>query len=77
MTDEVTAERRALDDVIYIRDGDKPLPLHQVTINGIVVYTTDEATTRELRERFRRMVPPPDPKRPWCGCLLKWILGGY
>ena len=74
MEDDVVVEPPAPRNVIYIKDGDEPLPLYRVVIDGIEFHTTDEKTTRELRERFKRMVALPDPRRRWYNCLLDWIL---
>lgn len=49
-------------DVIYIREGDQPLPLYPQIIHGVKIYTPTEEKTRELEERFRRMCPLPDPE---------------
>jgi hypothetical protein len=49
------------EDTITIRDRGQPLELHRRTINGVEVYTPTDEKTQELKERFREMVPPPEP----------------
>jgi hypothetical protein len=49
---------------IIIRDRGQPLELHRRIINGVEVYTPTEEKTKELKERFREMVPPPEPTSP-------------
>jgi hypothetical protein len=69
---EAQAERPA--DVVYIKDADEKLPLHRTTINGVEVYTvTDPAKVHDLRERFKRLVAPAEPRTPWYRRWRTWL----
>jgi hypothetical protein len=62
---ETTKERSLREDepeIIYIHDDEELLPLHRTVVNGVVVYTTTDEKTQELKERFRKMMLPREPK---------------
>lgn len=66
--------RGSVADVIYIRDDEQQLALRRTTIGGVDVYTVmDPEKVRQLRERFGRMVAPPDPPRSWYERLRTWL----
>jgi hypothetical protein len=46
---------------ITIQDRGQPLELHRRVINGVEVFTPTDEKTKEIKERFRKMVPPPEP----------------
>jgi hypothetical protein len=49
--------------IVFIRDKGEPLPLFLTNVGGMRVYTTSEEKTQELKERFRKMMLPPEPQR--------------
>jgi hypothetical protein len=45
--------------ITFIRDKNRPLLLRETVINGVTVFTPSPDKSRELDERFKRMVPEP------------------
>jgi hypothetical protein len=48
--------------IVFIRDKGEPLPLYLTNVGGVLVHTTSEEKTQEFKERFRKMVVPPEPQ---------------